>query len=81
MSEENKDESVMLDLMKELVDRVKGLEQTVYNQSNMIMKSGIVMRDSPTPTVQAGNDLPDMNDINKMSWNDIDSLVSRLGGN
>ena len=41
MSEENKDENIMLELMKELVEKVRGLEKTVYNQSNMLMKSGV----------------------------------------
>tara|TARA_R100000458_G_C8259707_1_gene235333 strand:+ start:659 stop:904 length:246 start_codon:yes stop_codon:yes gene_type:complete len=81
MSEENKEENIMLELMKELVEKVKGLENTVYNQSNMLMKSGVVMRDSPTPALQGPNELPDMNDIQKMSWKDIDKLVQGLGGN
>ena len=45
------------------------------------MKSGVVMRDSPTPSVQGPNDLPNMNEIQKMSWQDIDKLVQGLGGN
>ena len=81
MSEENKDENIMLELMKELVEQGRGLEKTVYNQSNMLMKSGVVMRDSPTPSVQGPNDLPNMNEIQKMSWQDIDKLVQGLGGN
>ena len=81
MSKEIKEENVMLELMKELVEKVRGLEKTVYNQSNMLMKSGVVMRDSPIPSVQGQNDLPNMNEIQKMSWQDIDKLVQGLGGN
>ena len=81
MSEENKeDENVMLTLMKELVDRIKGLEETVYNQSNMLMKSGIVVKESPSPTISGPNELPDMNQIQNMSWQDIDKIVQGLGG-
>ena len=81
MSEENKEENIMLELMKELVEKVKGLENTVYNQSNMLMKSGVVMKESPMPSIQGPNELPDMNTIQKMSWQDIDKLVHGLGGN
>ena len=82
MSEEDTNENVMLELMKELVEKVKGLEHTVYNQSNMLMKSGVVMRDTPHPSLQQGSsELPDMNTIQKMSWQDIDKLVAQAGGN
>ena len=38
MSEESNDQ--MLLLMKELVAKVKSLEEAVYNKDNLLMKSG-----------------------------------------
>ena len=43
-----KDEELTL-LLKELVNRVKILESTVYNADNVIMKSGLVKIDTPKP--------------------------------
>ena len=44
MSEESNDQ--MLLLMKELVSKVKSLEEAVYNKDNLLMKSGYVVVDS-----------------------------------
>ena len=37
MTEENNE---MIDLLKELVGRIKEIEKTVYNNDNILMKSG-----------------------------------------
>jgi len=78
MKEENNE---MIDLLKELVGRIKKIEKTVYDNDNILMKSGIVTIDSPVPSVVQHTDVPDSDTIAKMSWDDINDLVSRLGGN
>ena len=77
MTEENNE---MMDLLKELVGRIKEIENTVYNNDNILMKSGIVTIDSPVPAMSKRSDVPDSDTIAKMSWDDINDLVSRLGG-
>ena len=78
MKEENNE---MIDLLKELVGRIKKIEKTVYDNDNILMKSGIVTIDSPVPSVVQHTDVPDSDTIAKTSWDDINDLVSRLGGN
>ena len=76
MKEENNE---MIDLLKELVGRIKKIEKTVFDNDNILMKSGIVTIDSPVPAVVQHTDVPDSDTIAKMSWDDINDLVSRLG--
>ena len=76
MTEENIE---MVDLLKELVSRLKKLEGTVYNNDNILMKSGIVTVNSPTPFVGKHETVPDGDMISKMSWDEINTLVDRMG--
>ena len=78
MTEENNE---MMDLLKELVSRVKEIEKTVYNNDNILMKSGMVTSNTPVPAMGKRSDVPDSDTIAKMSWDDINNLVDRLGGN
>jgi len=79
MSEETKDET--LEVLKLLVDKIQKLEDTVYNSENILMKSGFVKVDSPTPQMVAVDGVvPDSNTIAKMSWDEINTLVTKLGG-
>ena len=78
MSETN-DET--LEILKLLVDKIQKLEQTVYDNDNILMKSGFVKVDSPSPRLQAGDGIiPDSDAIAKMSWDEINNLVTKLGG-
>ena len=79
MSDENKDET--LEVLKLLVDKIQKLEETVYHNDNVLMKAGLVKVDSPTPSM-GGRDgiIPDSKSIAKMSWDEINTLVTRLGG-
>ena len=53
----------------------------IDDNENILMKSGFVKVDSPSPKMQAGDGIiPDSDAIAKMSWDDINDLVSRLGG-
>ena len=76
MTEENNE---MIDLLKELVTRMKKLEETVYDDSNILMKSGIVKVDGIKPRTSEHSAVPDANVISKMSWGDINDLVGKLG--
>jgi len=76
MTEENE----MLMLLKELVEKVKSLEETVYNQDNILMKSGYVKVDSPKPAI-GNNTAPTGDMISKMEWDDIHKIVEQIGGN
>ena len=45
------------------------------------MKAGLVKADTPSPKMQGGDGIvPDANTISKMSWDEINSLVTKIGG-
>ena len=78
MSEEP---SEMLLLMKELVEKVKRLESTVYDKDNMLMKSGFVVASSPTPIMNAsGAESVDSDRVAKMEWSEINDMVRKMEG-
>jgi len=77
---EENNENEMLLLLKELVEKVKTLEQTVYNKDNMLMKSGFVVVDSPSPIVESSSGMPDGDTIAKMDWKEIGSMIQRIEG-
>ena len=73
--------SEMLLLMKELVEKVKRLETTVYDNNNMLMKSGFVVANSPTPIMNAGgSESVDSDRIAKMEWSEINDMVKKIEG-
>ena len=74
MSEEK---SEILMLLKALVEKVNKLEETVYNDDNMLMKSGFVVVDTPTPNM-AVSDTGEVDNIAKMEWQEIGELVSKM---
>tara|TARA_A100001201_G_scaffold33088_1_gene35641 strand:+ start:1059 stop:1286 length:228 start_codon:yes stop_codon:yes gene_type:complete len=74
MAEENE----MMLLLKELVNKVKSLEEAVYHKDNLLMKSGMVVVDSPTPAMAQGGELPTGDTIAKMDWDDIHNMVERM---
>ena len=76
MSEENKDEMVLL--LKTLVDKVKNLERAVYDKDNLLMKSGYVMINSPTPHTAHESGISG-DTIAKMEWDDIHKMAENLG--
>ena len=70
-----------LEILKLLVSKIQKLEETVYDQENILMKSGFVVTNTPTPTMDNGSGImPDANQIAKMSWADINDLVARMEG-
>ena len=78
MSEQD---SEMLMLLKELVNKINKLEQTVYNKDNLLMKSGYVVADTPTPVISVSNETNVETDkIAKMELEQINEMVSRIEG-
>tara|TARA_R110002020_G_scaffold47838_3_gene136666 strand:+ start:11629 stop:11856 length:228 start_codon:yes stop_codon:yes gene_type:complete len=75
MTEEN-DEMILL--LKELVSKVKTLEEAVYNKDNLLMKSGYVVVESPTPSIVTDKAVTG-DTIAKMDWNDIHKMVDNIG--
>ena len=75
MSEENE----VLDILKQLVDRIKTLERHVYNEDNVVMKSGWVQTKSPSPSIDNNKTgLP--TDIGNKSWDELHSIISKMEG-
>lgn len=73
------DEQLTL-LLKELVERVKTLESTVYDADNILLKSGLVKVEGQKPSVKSANRVPTADTIAKMDWSEIDELVVRMSG-
>lgn len=73
------DEQLTL-LLKELVERVKTLESTVYDADNILLKSGLVKVEGQKPSVKSANRVPSADTIAKMDWSEIDELVVRMSG-
>lgn len=72
------DDNEMLMLLKELVNKVKHLEEAVYHKDNLLMKSGLVVVNSPSPRMDSSN-IPMDNTIKKsMAWEDIHELVTTM---
>ena len=78
-----KDKSIneeMLEIVKALSDKVEALERTIYAKDSLLMKAGLVVTNSPTPTVD--NSMSGVTtDVSTMDWSDIHKMVERAGGN
>ena len=76
-SDINKD---LLEIIKALTDKIEKLEKAVYNDDNLLMKSGFVITNTPTPHINNGAPMSQAGDIAKMDWTDIHELVKKAGG-
>ena len=75
-------EQEVVDLLKELVGRLQSLERTVYDNDNLLMKSGLVRVNTPTPGISHNSsDGLDSDAIAKMDWSDIHLTIQRLEDN
>ncbi len=77
MTEENE----VLLLLKELVNRVQQLEKVAYDNDNVLMKSGLVVTNSPTPSMN--NKMASsfsMDDVSGMSFDDMDKIIKKAEG-
>jgi len=78
MTEVNED---VLAILKALTEKIEQLEQTVYSNDNLLMKSGLVVATSPSPkmnnTIGASTGI---GDVSSMEWSDIHKMVEKIGG-
>jgi len=44
----------LLAILKALTEKIENLERTVYHQDNLLMKSGLVVAESPSPKMNNG---------------------------
>jgi len=67
-------------LLKMLVERVQELEKYVYDQDNILMKSGLVKVEGARPSRASSSSMPNSNVISKMDWSQLDDMVKGLTG-
>ncbi len=80
MNEESESNEMVL-LLKELVAKINKLENAVYNDDNLLMKSGYVVTSTPTPVISASETAQVSDDkIAKMDWKEINAMVSKIEG-
>jgi hypothetical protein len=69
----------LLAILKALTAKIESLEKTVYHQDNLLMKSGFVLRETPTPLIDNAIS-SQMTDVSNMDWSDIHKMVEKAGG-
>ena len=79
MSDENTINQEMLEIIKALSAKIETLERAVYNKDNLLMKSGFVVAESPTPMIDSLGASSNVN-VETMEWSDIHKMVERAGG-
>tara|TARA_R100000005_G_C4961719_1_gene178101 strand:+ start:571 stop:810 length:240 start_codon:yes stop_codon:yes gene_type:complete len=69
----------LLEIIKALSAKIETLEKTVYSQDNLLMKSGYVVAETPTPIIDnvIGSSVAD---VSSMDWSDIHKMVENAGG-
>mgnify|MGYP003127737788 CR=1 FL=1 len=78
MTEQNVE---LLAILKALTEKIENLEKTVYHQDNLLMKSGLVVAQSPTPKMNnGGTSDSSIGDVGSMEWSDIHKMVEKVGG-
>ena len=81
MSEENTINEELLEIIKALSAKIETLEKAVYNDDNLLMKSGYVVVDSPTPRMNNGTiGGSSITDVGNMDWKDSHKMVENVGG-
>jgi len=76
MSEENTINEELLEIIKALTAKIESLEKAVYNDDNLLMKSGFVVADSPRPTMKV---IDSQEEVSTMEWSEIHKMVDRMG--
>ncbi len=79
MSDENTINQEMLEIIKALSAKIETLERAVYNKENLLMKSGFVVANTPTPMIDSMGASVNM-DGGEMNWSDIHKMVEKAGG-
>ena len=71
----------LLAILKALTEKIENLEKTVYNNDNLLMKSGLVVAQSPSPKMNNGGvGSSSVGDVGSMEWSDIHKMVEKVGG-
>ena len=70
----------LLEIIKALSNKVESLEKAVYHKDNLLMKSGFVVSNSPTPAMVGvvGTDIKSPTNVDNMEWSDIHKMMSKL---
>jgi len=76
VSEENTINEELLEIIKALSAKIESLEKAVYNDDNLLMKSGLVVVDSPSPTMKV---LDSKGEVASMEWSEIHKMVESMG--
>lgn len=76
MSEEESINKELLEIIKALTAKIENLEKTVYNDDNLLMKSGFVVVDSPSPTMKV---IDTKEEVSSMEWSEIHKMVDSMG--
>ena len=68
-------------LLKTLVERVQQLEKVAYNDDNVLMKSGFVVTNSPTPSMNnKAASAFSMDSVANMSFEEMAKIIEKAGG-
>jgi|TARA_R100000482_G_C5040977_1_gene108355 hypothetical protein len=70
----------LLEILKALTSKIEQLEKAVYNDDNLLMKSGYVVVDSPTPSMNIQKSSSAIGDVSNMEWSEIHDVVKKLAG-
>mgnify|MGYP001210923289 CR=1 FL=1 len=76
MSKENTINEELLEIIKALSSKIEGLEKAVYNKDNLLMKSGFVVANSPSPTMKV---VDSSEEVATMDWSEIHKMVDNIG--
>jgi hypothetical protein len=69
----------LLAIVKALADKVENLEKTLYAKDSLLMKAGLVVSQSPTPTMNRTiGGASTLGDISRMEWNDIHKMIKEF---
>ncbi len=79
MSEENTINADVLAIVKALADKVESLEKTIYAKDSLLMKAGLVVTQSPTPSMNRTiGGTSTLGDISRMDWGDIHKMIKEF---
>jgi len=70
----------LLEILKALTSKIEQLEKAVYNDDNLLMKSGYIVVDSPAPSMNIQKSSSDVGDVANMEWSEIHDIVKKLSG-
>lgn len=79
MSDETSINEDLLAIVKALADKVESLEKTIYAKDSLLMKAGLVVAQSPTPSMNRTiGGASTLGDISRMEWDDIHKMIKEF---